>query len=292
MTINSKQKLKFNNINGKPKILLITGNDLRHERFVYKIKIAFPDAEIKWYAVDDTYIKKKEKSNKTCKLKSCIKKVLYKLYLLKIRIIFKDLVTNAIIIEKRMFETEVICMKKNITVKKNLINNPNNSKFIKRIQNKYHFLLTLGGPLYSNELIDSSLIASINQHAGISPSIKGGHSTDWALYFRNLDLIGSTVHLLSSGADTGDILRQQNTALMMDDTPGKIFLRTVALGTDLMINVVDEIITTKEIYRYKQPKHTGYTFRGYDWSINIIKSIHRDFIYGWLKKEIIRKRDF
>jgi hypothetical protein len=47
---------------------------------------------------------------------------------------------------------------------------------------------------------------AINLHMGLSPYYRGSSTNFWALADGNPHMVGATVHLLSSGVDTGDIL--------------------------------------------------------------------------------------
>ena len=47
---------------------------------------------------------------------------------------------------------------------------------------------------------------AINIHAGVSPYYRGTDCNFWALYDDNPHLVGSTIHLLSKGLDSGPIL--------------------------------------------------------------------------------------
>lgn len=47
---------------------------------------------------------------------------------------------------------------------------------------------------------------AINIHMGISPYYRGSSCNFWALYDKKPDYVGATIHLLSKGLDSGDIL--------------------------------------------------------------------------------------
>ena len=47
---------------------------------------------------------------------------------------------------------------------------------------------------------------AINIHMGISPYYRGNSCNFWALYDGHPDLVGATIHLLSAGLDSGEIL--------------------------------------------------------------------------------------
>lgn len=47
---------------------------------------------------------------------------------------------------------------------------------------------------------------AVNIHMGVSPYFKGTDSNFWALYYKNFQYVGATIHLLSPGIDDGKIL--------------------------------------------------------------------------------------
>ena len=54
---------------------------------------------------------------------------------------------------------------------------------------------------------------AINIHAGVSPYYRGCDCNFWALYDDNPHLVGSTIHLLSKGLDSGPILYHAMSSL-------------------------------------------------------------------------------
>ena len=66
--------------------------------------------------------------------------------------------------------------------------------------------------VYGSSYIKGDLIEllvkkkAINIHAGVSPYYRGAGCNFWALYDGNPHLVGSTIHLLSKGLDSGPIL--------------------------------------------------------------------------------------
>jgi methionyl-tRNA formyltransferase len=134
--------------------------------------------------------------------------------------------------------------------------------------------------------------AAINQHAGHSPEYKGSHTILWPLYHRRLEYVSNTVHITRSGADSGPILRRSNPCLFKDDTPASIMSRSVALGTELMIEVVREIINHKQLPVFNQSIHTGKTYLGAEADRSVRESIIRDFQQGWLDMALQKQRQF
>ena len=67
--------------------------------------------------------------------------------------------------------------------------------------------VVFGSSYIKGELIDFLLEQrAINIHAGVSPYYRGTDCNFWALYDDNPHLMGTTIHLLSRGLDSGPIL--------------------------------------------------------------------------------------
>jgi folate-dependent phosphoribosylglycinamide formyltransferase PurN len=286
-------------------IIIITGNQLRHKRFAYRMINEFGEQVKYWFQLEPAKIKKKETNTLKKERKQFgeyLKKVqkfgmrnsfayIYRRYLVKPES-YGQKISEA---EEKLFGAEVKHLKKNVHLEPERISikDVNSTKFIARIQDiKPYFLLTLGGPLYKKRLIDGCRGAAINQHAGISPQMKGSGTTEWALYHRDLDLVGSTVHLLSTGADSGAIIKKSFPSLLGTDQLETIFLRVVALGTELMIDSVKEIMRHQKIRVFTQKDGVGRTYLHKQFTQEIYKSIQSDFRNFWLTREIHRKRDF
>lgn len=58
----------------------------------------------------------------------------------------------------------------------------------------------------------------VNFHAGITPAYRGVHGGYWALAEGRPDLVGSTVHLVDEGIDTGGVLEQRTFAVTRRDS--------------------------------------------------------------------------
>lgn len=146
---------------------------------------------------------------------------------------------------------------------------------------KPFFFLTLGGGLYSGDVLRCVRGIAINQHAGHSPEYKGNQTTFQALYHRDLSCVASTVHVTTTGADAGPMLRRSQPCLAVQDTPYAVAERVVALGTELMIECVHEIRDTGSILAFDQPP-TGTTYLSRDFNDFVRERVTADFSSGWL----------
>lgn len=151
------------------------------------------------------------------------------------------------------------------------------------------FFLTLGGGLYSAAVLAAVRGVAINQHAGFSPDYKGNQTTMQALYHRDLSRVAATVHITTTGADAGPILRRSNPCVTPRDMPITISERVVALGTELMIECVHEICDTGRILAFDQPL-SGRTYLSSECDADIRGPVDADFARGWLPKAMARRR--
>ena len=72
---------------------------------------------------------------------------------------------------------------------------------------KSDIYVVFGSSYIKGELVDFLVKQrAINIHAGVSPYYRGTDCNFWALYDDNPHLVGSTIHLLSKGLDSGPIL--------------------------------------------------------------------------------------
>jgi hypothetical protein len=65
-----------------------------------------------------------------------------------------------------------------------------------------------GTRIVAPRVLDVITCPVINMHAGITPRYRGVHGGYWALVEGRPDLVGTTVHLVDPGIDTGGILGQ------------------------------------------------------------------------------------
>ncbi len=150
-----------------------------------------------------------------------------------------------------------------------------------------YFLLTLGGPLIRRRLIEAPRGLAINQHSGWSPEMKGGNCVHAALYQRRADRVGITVHLLSTAADAGDIIRRTAAKLHPEDSTEDCFMAALALGTQLMIQTVESLLKADKLLVYAQP-HGGTTYLADDFDDAMRERIQTDIEGGWLAEALAR----
>jgi len=79
---------------------------------------------------------------------------------------------------------------------------------------------------------------AINIHMGLSPYYRGSSCNFWALYDNNPSYVGATIHLLSKGLDSGDMLFHCVPKLHSEDTPFDFTMRSVLVAQQGLVSAV------------------------------------------------------
>jgi methionyl-tRNA formyltransferase len=195
--------------------------------------------------------------------------------------------------QNRLFREEVAQLQQYKRLEPIPVENPNSPEFIAQVKAiSPYFFLSLGGPLFSQALLSTVGGIALNQHAGWSPAYRGANTTWWALYHRDLNSVGTTVHQTTSGADAGPIFRRSQACLLADDDAQACFARVVALGTELMCETVHDIMANQRQIVFEQPRTEGRTYLGDEMDRATRKWVNKDLANGWIAKELQRLRRF
>lgn len=80
---------------------------------------------------------------------------------------------------------------------------------------------------------------TINIHGGYLPWYRGNHCFFFALYDRAFDRIGSTIHLVDAGVDTGAIIAHVVPDLRADDTAETLYCRAEKAAIARLVTLLD-----------------------------------------------------
>ncbi len=92
-------------------------------------------------------------------------------------------------------------------------------------------------------ILDRTTLAALNGpvvnfHAGITPAYRGVHGGYWALAEGRRDLVGSTIHLVDPGIDTGGVVAQAT----FDVTPRDSFATYPYLHVAAVLPLLEEVV--------------------------------------------------
>jgi phosphoribosylglycinamide formyltransferase-1 len=95
-----------------------------------------------------------------------------------------------------------------------------------------------GTRILGHETLAATPAPFINMHAGITPAFRGVHGGYWALAEGRPDLVGTTVHRVDEGIDTGTIIEQVHFQVGRDDTFWTYPYLHTAAGIPLLVRAV------------------------------------------------------
>ena len=83
-------------------------------------------------------------------------------------------------------------------------------------------IIFTGGGIIRQQLLDLAPLGVLNAHSGILPEYRGMDVPEWAIFCRDFDKVGVTIHVMDRGVDTGPILNRFYVPLQHGDTIGTI----------------------------------------------------------------------
>ena len=105
-------------------------------------------------------------------------------------------------------------------------------------------VVVMGTRIIGRETLRATNATFVNLHAGITPYFRGGHGGYWALRERRPDLIGSTVHLVDEGIDTGGVLGRAYFQPSTEDSYATYPVHHLGVGVPQLISAVSTILET------------------------------------------------
>jgi hypothetical protein len=299
------------------RIVVITSGELRHDRFALRLQAEFPGLVVAWLRVTPRSARPSATATSRLHQFRRLRATLVglvdsrpemlwsrngrRLVIERSRALLSRVGRRMLarlrheasqrIIEERMFGAEIEQLRKTAYVSPTPVGDPNSPETINYIKSlKPYFILTLAGAIYGKELRDCARGLALNQHDGWCPEYRGADTVDWALYHRDLTKVANTVHILTSGMDSGPIVRRSTVCLASDDSLESCLARSVAVGTELMCETVREVIETKQARIFDQPQFTGYTYLQSHMTKEIRDEIRRDIRHGLITRHIAATR--
>lgn len=108
-------------------------------------------------------------------------------------------------------------------------------------------VVVVGTRIIASSTLECVTAPFINLHAGITPRYRGVHGGYWALVEGRPDLVGSTVHLVDAGIDTGSVLAQATFPVTGRDSFATYPLLHLAAGVPLLVEAVERVADGKPL---------------------------------------------
>jgi folate-dependent phosphoribosylglycinamide formyltransferase PurN len=104
-----------------------------------------------------------------------------------------------------------------------------------------------GTRIIATPVLEAAGCPVVNLHAGITPRYRGVHGGYWALAERHPEWVGSTVHLVDSGIDTGGILGQTVFEITDQDSFATYPALHLVYGLHLLGAQVDKVMAGEDL---------------------------------------------
>jgi len=130
----------------------------------------------------------------------------------------------------------------------------NNIEYVNEVRNLKPDLISIcGSSILRNEILSVAPKGVLNLHSGLSQVYRGTWTTLWAIYNREPEYVGATVHYVSAGIDDGDIIYQGRPEIQEGDNPETLYAKVVKLGVQMMLRAISDIQNgTVKSYRLEQ----------------------------------------
>ena len=102
-------------------------------------------------------------------------------------------------------------------------------------------LAVCGTSMLKPEVFTLAPSGAINIHTGITPEYRSADPIFWALYRREPEKVGVTIHYVDRGIDTGSIIHQETVPVYADDSLATISARCIRRGAGLYSRALTEI---------------------------------------------------
>ena len=136
---------------------------------------------------------------------------------------------------KRFYDKHKELLIATVTSKYRSINDDYYISIIK--DKKPDVIIVMGTCLIGKEIISSAKFV-INMHTGLSPYYRGGNTNLWPFIEKDFGYFGVTIHLMSLGIDSGNIIFTKSPEINQNDNYGTINSKSIVIGVNLIIESI------------------------------------------------------
>ncbi|HEX8903228.1 MAG TPA: formyl transferase [Longimicrobiaceae bacterium] len=123
--------------------------------------------------------------------------------------------------------------------------------------------IVMGTSILKKALLDRIGPVVLNVHGGYLPDYRGNHCFFFALYGEEFDRIGSTIHFVDEGVDTGDIVAHVLPPMHPGDSAEALYCRAEKLAIECLVQLLERYESTGRLPRRPQ-QPGGHLFRTRD----------------------------
>jgi folate-dependent phosphoribosylglycinamide formyltransferase PurN len=142
------------------------------------------------------------------------------------------------------------------------------------------FLILYGSDIISERLLNTFDQRTIKMHLGLSPYYRGSGTNFWPLVNGEPELVGVTIHLGASDVDASAILKQVRPELSSGDRNHDIGCKAIIAGTEVMIATIKDYAADKI---KPQPQiEGGQLYKQADFNVEAVRQMWRNLDDGMI----------
>jgi len=134
-------------------------------------------------------------------------------------------------------ESSTICAVHRLDSK--TLNDPSTVAFLEK--REVDVVVIYGTDLIKPPLLDRFSGRMFNMHLGLSPYYRGTATNFYPLLNNEPEYVGATIHMISAGIDSGDIVHHVRPEILADDMPHTVGCKAILAGIDKMIQALAEL---------------------------------------------------
>lgn len=124
-------------------------------------------------------------------------------------------------------------------------------------------LLVNGAPLLDRSIFTIPRMGTLNVHFGMAPWYRGSFAQFWAIYERDFEHLGATLHFIDEGVDTGPVVGYALPERGPRDDEALIMARSAVGITDVIEKVLDRVASGGSLHRDNAPAGEATQKRAY-----------------------------
>ncbi|MEQ6341885.1 MAG: formyl transferase [Gammaproteobacteria bacterium] len=102
-------------------------------------------------------------------------------------------------------------------------------------------IAVFGTSLIRGELLKKGRLGIVNLHGGLSPNYRGADNTFWALYNKEPEQVGCTLHFIDAGIDSGKLIAHISPSVEEGDDELTLFWRAVRDSAEIYAELFDRL---------------------------------------------------
>lgn len=148
-----------------------------------------------------------------------------------------------------------------------------------------------GTGLIKPPLLDRFGGRMLNMHLGLSPYYRGTATNFYPLLNNEPEFVGATIHMISAGIDSGDIIHHARPEISADDMPHTVGCKAIVAGIDKMIEALGELEAGALVTTPQWPVPDAKLYLRADYHPSQVRTLYELIAAGLFPNYVARKHE-